>query len=126
MLGCGVVILNVWLEETLFLCAITSFLLSEVEMGAVNHLTPRQPFSHQEKRYAATQKFKPYTNNGGMVVAIAGRDYVVMGAGMWLVGREGTLLSRKSQRLHEIVDPSLGGAILAVAGCLAVRLNVFE
>ncbi len=125
MLGCGVVALNVWLEETLFLCAIILFLFSEVEMNTVDHVAPRQPFSHQEKRYAA-QKFDPYTNNGGTVVAIAGKDYVVMGAGMWLVGREGTLLSRKSQRLHEIVDTSLGGVILAVAGCLAVRMNVFE
>ncbi len=60
------------------------------------------------------------------MVAIAGKDYVVMGAGMWLLGCEGTVLSQKSQRLHELVDTSLGGVILAVAGCLAVRMNVLS
>ncbi len=60
------------------------------------------------------------------MVAIAGKDYVVMGAGTWLLGREGTVLSRKAHRLHEIGDSSLRGVILAVAGCQAVRMNVSE
>lgn len=58
--------------------------------------------------------FEPYANNGGTVVAVAGRDYCIIAADSRLSDGY-TILSRNVSRVHRLS----GDTHLATAGCWA-------
>ena len=58
--------------------------------------------------------FEPYANNGGTVVAVAGRDYCIIAADSRLSDGY-TILSRNVSRVHQLS----GDTHLATAGCWA-------
>ncbi|CAN0146360.1 unnamed protein product, partial [Hapterophycus canaliculatus] len=58
--------------------------------------------------------FEPYANNGGTVVAVAGRDYCIIAADSRLSDGY-TILSRNAKRVHRLS----GDTHLATAGCWA-------
>lgn len=62
----------------------------------------------------SSAEFEPYTDNGGTVVAIAGKDFVILAADTRLSDQY-MIRSRSWSRVSEI----LPGTVIGVAGCAA-------
>jgi 20S proteasome alpha/beta subunit len=76
----------------------------------------------REQLSERADKFEPYTDNGGTVIAIAGADFAIIAADTRL--SEGyTILSRGVTRLHGFGSSDLQQqrTFLATAGCWSVR-----
>jgi len=78
------------------------------------------------------RRFSPYQENHGSVVAVAGKDFAVIGSDTRLTGRGYTILTREQSKLFPLTDK----AVLGSTGCWAdvltftrhadIRLKIYK